>query len=61
MPYKLRIEYFKPSKDDKGRNIWDDFSQLRSKNWVDENGNPIGEPDRDIDEECAETNPRDEV
>jgi len=46
--------------DNKGKSIWDDFSQLRSKNWVDENGKPIGEPDRDIDEECAKTEPENE-
>lgn len=34
---------------------------MRSENWVDDNGKPIGEPDRDIDEECAKTKPESEV
>ena len=45
----------------KGKNIWDDFSQLRSENWVDDNGKPIGEPGRDIDVDCAKTKPESEV
>ena len=28
---------------------------------MDDNGKPIGEPDRDIDEECAKTKPESEV
>ena len=34
---------------------------MRSENWVDDNGKPIGEPDRDIDVECAKTKPESEV
>ena len=41
-------------KDNKGRSIWDDFSQGRFEDMCPDEGPCLGQPNRPIDEECVE-------